>query len=88
MIAVAAVDRLHAGWLERNLGFYAATGAVYCVELAFATTAACLLLAVFAADNAASGIVLETFFRVKLLFLHSEDELTTAVLANKGLVLH
>ena len=81
--ALAAVNGSVIAGLERNLrGF--STFRANCIK--HFTLAATLILAGSTAGFAAYGFVLESFFRVELLFTGGKDELRTAILAHQHFV--
>ena len=87
--AIAAVDRLVAAGLERNLAGLAAFRADRVVHPALAVEAAAVvarMLLCISASLAALRLIGESFFGVELLLVGSEDELLSAVLADDGFV--
>jgi hypothetical protein len=82
--AGAAVDGAVVTGLERDLGGRAALCADRVIHFAIAGAGG---LTVCAAVLAADGLVLEAFFRIKLLFAGRKNEFLTAILAYQCFVL-
>jgi hypothetical protein len=80
LIAIPAIDRANTRRLERNLCFRAAIRANGRVILAL-TASAGLLFARAAAFRTPRGFVLESFLRVKSLFLGAKNKFRAAFFA-------
>jgi hypothetical protein len=82
--AIAAVNRLFAGWFKRNLGGMptaCANSRVHFSPAAGSVAATHLVLAGSATCRAPCGLVGKTFFRVKFLFTGGKYESFAALLA-------
>ena len=79
----AAIDGAVVSRYEGNLGGRTALGTDCVIHFALGVTG---VLAVAAAVLAADGLILETLFRIKLLFARREYEFRTTIFAYQSLV--
>ena len=85
--AIAAVNRLIATRLERNLSLLAAVSADRGEHLTLRTGGAILSTERSTALRAAARLVLEALLSIERLLRRAEDELLVAITTNEGFVL-